>query len=286
MARPRNVYGLFGHRSFSIPTHEQRFQFFSIEDKMNGVMDIWVKSVENENWERHDFGNCTVFNCVSNSNDNSSKRSIPFMMRFNNISISTILDFTRIGILARINEYVVNNLTSMFPHIITTAYQTDFTTNSIKCAKRQAIQHMVEITAAQVSFTSISVARPTKDEMLFHEIQQLESKGLCININKPINIDTSLVGMWISISWERKSINCDIPSYFTFDVGLIVKCTNNAVQVLYEEDGRKIYSVELHCDHWFKSLESPPTSPNQWRLLSKKVRNLSQWFMYWFSITY
>jgi hypothetical protein len=145
---------------------------------------------------------------------------------------------------------------------------------------------MVEITAAQVSFTSISVARPTKDEMLFHEIQQLESKGLCININKPINIDTSLVGMWISISWERKSINCDIPSYFTFDVGLIVKCTNNAVQVLYEEDGRKIYSVELHCDHWFKSLESPPTSPNQWRLLSKKVRNLSQWFMYWFSITY
>ena len=59
MARPRNFHGLLGSRSFSIPTHEQRNVFFSLNDKMNGVMDNWIKSDANENWERHDFENCT-----------------------------------------------------------------------------------------------------------------------------------------------------------------------------------------------------------------------------------
>jgi hypothetical protein len=65
MARMRNNHGLYGNRSFSIPTHEQRYMFFSLEDKVNGVMADWIMSVQNENWERHDFDNCTVFNFLS-----------------------------------------------------------------------------------------------------------------------------------------------------------------------------------------------------------------------------
>ena len=49
MARMRNNHGLYGNRSFSIPTHKQRYMFFSLEDKVNGVMADWIKSVQNEN---------------------------------------------------------------------------------------------------------------------------------------------------------------------------------------------------------------------------------------------
>ena len=69
MARLRNINGLLGPRSFTIPTHEQRYAFFSLDDKMNGVMDNWLKSVVNENWERHDFDDCTVFNFIYNINN-------------------------------------------------------------------------------------------------------------------------------------------------------------------------------------------------------------------------
>jgi len=117
MARPRNCHGLIGSRSFSIPTHEQRNIFFSLDDKMNGVMDNWINSVANENWERHDFESCTVFNFISNPDNNKSNhRLFPFVMRLNDTSISLFIDATRIGILARINERVSNNLTSLFHH--------------------------------------------------------------------------------------------------------------------------------------------------------------------------
>jgi hypothetical protein len=117
MARPRNFHGLIGSRSFSIPTHEQRNIFFSLDDKMNGVMDNWIKSVANENWECHNFENCTVFNFVSNlDNNKSNQRSFPFVMRLDDTSISSFIDATRIVILARINECVLNNLTSLFHH--------------------------------------------------------------------------------------------------------------------------------------------------------------------------
>ena len=69
MALLRNINGLLGPRSFTIPTHEQRYAFFSLEDKTNGVMENWLKSAVNENWERHDFDNCTVFNYIYNINN-------------------------------------------------------------------------------------------------------------------------------------------------------------------------------------------------------------------------
>ena len=59
-----------------------------------------------------------------------------------------------------------------------------------------------------------------------HERNQLMANNLLVNINEPINIDKRLVGMWISISWERKSDIDNVPSFFTFDAGVILsyKC--------------------------------------------------------------
>jgi len=275
MARPRNFHGLLGSRSFSIPTHEQRNVFFSLNDKMNGVMDNWIKSDANENWERHDFENCTVFNFISNlDNNKSNHHSVPFVMRLNDTSISSFIDATRIGILARINECVYNNLTCMFHHHYKKTCESDYTINSIKGAKHQSIQQIVNITSNIVVHQEISLASiviPNKDERLLHERQQLLSNGLIININKPIDIDKHLVGKWISISWERKSEKDDTISFVTFDVAKIVSYKNNSFRILYEEDGRKIYPIQLHINDWYDSLESPPTRPYQWRLLSTMV---------------
>ena len=96
------------------------------------------------------------------------------------------------------------------------------------------------------------------------------ANNLLVNINEPINIDKRLVGMWISISWERKSDIDDVPSFFTFDAGVILSYKQNSFNIFYEDVG-KIYNVKLQRNNWFKCLETPPTRPYQWRLLSKKV---------------
>ena len=174
-------------------------------------------------------------------------------MRLDNTSISSFIEATRIGILARITECVLNNWTSLFHHHDKTTCQSEFTINSIKGAKHQSIQQIVNITSNIVVHQEISLASfviPNKDERLLHERQQLLSNGLIININKPIDIDKHLVGKWISISWERKSEKDDTISFVTFDVGKIVSYKNNSFRILYEEDGRKIYPIQLHINDW------------------------------------
>jgi len=288
MARLRNINGLLGPRSFSIPTHEQRYAFFSLDDKMNGVMDNWLKSVAHENWERHDFDNCTVFNFMYNiNNKNIPNKSLPFVMRLDDTSISSFIDAIRVGILSRINECVVKKLTGMF----SPKRKHDYTNNSISKAKHQSVQHIVQITSnnvgmcnCEMTYTPSLVITPNKDDRsitpnkdvrLLHESQQLESLGLCININKPIVLDNNLVGMWISISWAREFEKNSATSFLAFDVGKIVSYRNNVFNVLYDENGRKIYTITLHINDWYDCLESPPTRPNQWRLLSKKVSTFS-----------
>ena len=68
-------------------------------------------------------------------------------MRLNDTSISSFIDATRIGILARINECVYNNLTCMFHHHYKKNCKSDYTINSIKGAKHQSIQQIVNITS-------------------------------------------------------------------------------------------------------------------------------------------
>lgn len=290
MARLRNINGLLGPRSFTIPTHEQRYAFFSQDDKMNGVMDNWLKRVVNENWERHDFDNCTVFNFIYNiNNKNIPNKSLPFVMRLDDTSISSFIDAIRVGILSRINECVVNKLNGMFSPKLC---KHDYTNNSVSKAKHQSVQHIVQMTSNKVGMCNCEITstpslvitlnkddrsiKPNKKVRLLHESQQLESLGLCININKPIGLDNSLVGMWISISWAREFEKGSVPSFLTFDVGKIVSYRNNVFTVLYDENGRKTYTIKLHIKDWYDCLESPPTRPNQWRLLSKKVSTLMQ----------
>jgi hypothetical protein len=73
------------------------------------------------------------------------------------------------------------------------------------------------------------------DERLMHERNQLMANNLLVNINEPINIDKHLVGMWISISWERKSHIDNVPSFFTFDAGVILSYKQNSFNILYED---------------------------------------------------
>jgi len=291
MALLRNINGLLGPRSFTIPTHEQRYAFFSLDDKMNGVMDNWQKSVVNEHWERHDFDNCTVFNFIYNiNNEKRLNQSLPFVMRLDDTSISSFIDAIRVGILSRINECVVNKLTGMFGQKLC---QDEYTSNSISKAKHQSVQHIVQMTSnkvgmrnCEITSTPSLVSTPSKDVRLLHESQQLESLGLCININKPILLDNRLVGMWISISWEREFEKSTIPNFLTFDVGKIVSYRNNNVfNVLYEENGRKVYTIKLDINDWYDCLVSPPTRPNQWRLLSKQVRTLLQCVFIFLNLT-
>jgi len=291
MALLRNINGLLGPRSFTIPTHEQRYAFFSLDDKMNGVMDNWQKSVVNEHWERHDFDNCTVFNFIYNiNNEKIPNQSLPFVMRLDDTSISSFIDAIRVGILSRINECVVNKLTGMFGQKLC---QDEYTNNSISKAKHQSVQHIVQMTSnkvgmrnCEITSTPSLVSTPSKDVRLLHESQQLESLGLCININKPILLDNRLVGMWISISWEREFEKSTIPNFLTFDVGKIVSYRNNNVfNVLYEENGRKVYTIKLDINDWYDCLVSPPTRPNQWRLLSKQVRTLLQCVFIFLNLT-
>lgn len=117
------------------------------------------------------------------------------------------------------------------------------------------------------------------DIRLLHERDQLLAKNLMVNINEPINIDKSLVGRWISISWERKYDTNKDPSFYTFDAGFIMSYKNDSFQILYEDEHRT-YNVKLKRYNWFKSLEKPPTKPHQWRLLSKKVSLVPTYLYY------
>jgi hypothetical protein len=79
--------------------HEQHFMFFSAEDVKNGVMDNWIKSVKIKQWQRHDDDDCTVFHFSS-----TLRRSHGIKNLFNDACLSTLIDTTRKGILARLNE--------------------------------------------------------------------------------------------------------------------------------------------------------------------------------------
>jgi hypothetical protein len=72
------------------------------------------------------------------------------------------------------------------------------------------------------------------EERLLHARVQLLANNLLININEPINIDKSLVGIWISISWERKTDYFkDDCSFLTFDAGSIPSFNNYSFQVFH-----------------------------------------------------
>ncbi len=103
MARIINMHSLIGSRTFNLPTHEHRFMFFSAEDVKNGVMDDWIKSEKIKQWQRHDDDNWNVFHFSS-----VLRKSHGIKKLFNDACFSTLIDTTRIGILARLNEVLYN----------------------------------------------------------------------------------------------------------------------------------------------------------------------------------
>jgi hypothetical protein len=62
-------------------------------------MDNWIKLVRNKQFQRHDDDNCTVIHFFSKLRKSHGIKNL-----FNDACISTLIDTTQIGILARLNE--------------------------------------------------------------------------------------------------------------------------------------------------------------------------------------
>jgi hypothetical protein len=77
-----------------------------------------------------------------------------------------------------------------------------------------------------------------------HEREQLRANDLFIDVNKPLNINGTLVGRWISISWFRKLDPDSIYGFYAFDVGYISSIVENLVLIHFVEVA-KSYDVPL-----------------------------------------
>jgi hypothetical protein len=82
-----------------------------------------------------------------------------------------------------------------------------------------------------------------------HEREQLHANDLFIDVNKPLNIDATLVGRWISISWFRKLDPDSINGFYAFDVGYKSSIVENRVQIDFAEVA-KSYDVPLKSSNW------------------------------------
>jgi hypothetical protein len=102
-----------------------------------------------------------------------------------------------------------------------------------------------------------------------HESEQLCANDLFIDVNKPLNIDSTLVGGWISISWFRKLDPDSINGFYAFDVGNISSILDNRVQIVFAEGGS--YDDPIKSSNWTKCVKVPPSRQYQWQLSSNKA---------------
>jgi hypothetical protein len=68
-----------------------------------------------------------------------------------------------------------------------------------------------------------------------HEREQFYANDLFIDVNKPLNIDSTLVGRWRSISWFQKYDPNSINGFYAFDVSYISSTVENIVQIHFNE---------------------------------------------------
>ncbi len=143
------MHSLIGSRTFTLPTHEQHFMFFSAEDVKNGVMEDWIKSVKIKQWQRHDDDNFTVFHFSS-----ALRKSHGIKKLFNNACFSTLIDTTRIGILARLNEvlYIIGLLNPSYRK----SSKVSFPTPKFDCTKQQSIKRIVDMVAQNIRQSKLS----------------------------------------------------------------------------------------------------------------------------------
>ncbi len=98
----------------------------------------------------------------------------------------------------------------------------------------------------------------------------MSTHDLFIDVNKPVSIDDTSLGRWISISWFRKFDSNISNSFYVFDDGVISSIHNKILQVLFEEGGES-YDVFLQPNNWINCVLLPPTRQYQWQLLRKKA---------------
>ena len=149
MARIRNMHSLIGSRTFTLPTHEQHFMFFSAKDVKNGVMDNRIKLVKIKQWQKHDDDNCTVFHFSS-----ALRKSHGIKNLFHDACFSTLIDTPRIGILARLNE-VLYNIGLLNPSTRKSS-KVSFPKPKFDCAKKQSIKRIVDMVAQNIGQSKLS----------------------------------------------------------------------------------------------------------------------------------
>jgi hypothetical protein len=103
-----------------------------------------------------------------------------------------------------------------------------------------------------------------------HEREQLCINDLFVDVNKPLTINNTLEGRWISVSWHRKVDSEGNIGFFAFDVGVISSILQNKVQISFAEEN-KSYTVPLKSNNLTKCVNFPPSRQYQWQLLSKKA---------------
>ncbi len=143
------MHSLIGSRTFNLPTHEQRFMFFSAKDVKNGVMDNWIKLVKIKQWERHDDENCTVFHFSS-----ALRKSHGIKNLFNDACFLTLIDTTHIGILARLNE-VLYNIELLNPSTRKSS-KVSFPKPKFDCTKKQSIKGIIDMVAQNIRQSKLS----------------------------------------------------------------------------------------------------------------------------------
>jgi hypothetical protein len=96
-----------------------------------------------------------------------------------------------------------------------------------------------------------------------HEREQLRANDLFIDVNKPLSIDNTLVGRWISISWFRNLDPNSINGFYAFNVGYIASIVENIVQIHFNEVAES-YDVPLKSSNWTNCVKVPPSRQYQW----------------------
>ncbi len=91
-----------------------------------------------------------------------------------------------------------------------------------------------------------------------HEREQSRANDLFIDVIKPLNIDSTLVGRWIIIPWFKKLDPNSIHGFYAFDVGYISSILENLVQIYFAEVA-KSYDVPLKSRNWTKCVKVPPS---------------------------
>ncbi len=149
MARQRNMHSLIGSWTFTLPMHKQRFMFFSADNVKNGVMDDQINPVKINQLQRHDDDNCTVFHFSS-----ALRKSHGIKNLFNDACFSILIDTTRIGILARLNE-VLYNIGLLNPSTKKSSKVT-FPKPKFDYTKIQSIRSIVNMVAQNIGQSKLS----------------------------------------------------------------------------------------------------------------------------------